>query len=295
MIVDCHTSIWESPDQLGLAESTIRRAMGDRAGLSADADAHAASTACVTRSLVMGFCSEFLGAHVPNDLIAAYVEADSDRLVGIAAVDPTADDAVDDTARRLDQDAFRGLVISPSDQNFHPADSRAMKLFELADQRGAVVVFRQGMRFHAKSHLEYARPILLDEIAREFPKLTIVITSLGYPWVDEALALLDKHERLFADTASLTRQPWLAYTALATAYQYRVMDKVLFASGYPIVTPAEAIETVYRLNEMTQGTNLPAVPREALRGVVERDSLAALGIARAGEQAIPDDAVEEDW
>ena len=156
-----------------------------------------------------------------------------------------------------------------------------------------ILFFRQGLHYHAASHMEYARPMLLDEIAREFPSLTMVITSLGYPWVDETLALLGKHERLFGDIAGLARMPWLAYNALATAHQYDVMDKVLLASGFPVMTAAATIETVYRLHEVTQGTNLPTVPREALRLMVERDSLATLGIAREGDYPPPPDDTEE--
>jgi len=45
---------------------------------------------------------------------------------------------------------------------------------------------------------------------------------------------------------------------------------------------------------MTQGTNLPTVPREALRAMVERNALDALGIARAGE-APTDTQTDETW
>jgi uncharacterized protein len=294
MIVDCHATIWETSEQLGQMADTIRRVTGGQTG-SAHPAAHTDAAACARYSLVMGLRSEFLQANVPNQFVADYVDANPQRIIGIAAIDPTAPDAADEAAACLDNDAFRGLVISPCDQNFHPADSRAMKLYELADQRKAVMIVRQGMYFHRSSPLQHARPLLLDEVAREFPKLTLVVTSIGYPWVDETLALLAKHERVFADTAGLAGQPWLAYTALATAYRYGVMDRILFASGFPAVTPVTAIETLYRLNEMTHGSNLPTVPREALRGVVERNALATLGIARAGEEPAPDNSLDERW
>jgi len=236
MIVDCHTTIWETPAQLGQLADPLRRAVGGPLP-AANAASHADRAACVTHSLVLPLRSTFLGADVPNELVAHYVEADPARVIGVAGIDPTDDDATEQVERWLGEPAFRGLAIAPCDQNFHPADSRAMALYDLADQRSAVVIFRQGGHFHSRVCLEYARPSLLDEIAREFPHLTIVITSLGFPWVHETLALLDKHERVFADIAGLTRQPWRAYTALADAHQYGVMDKVLFASGSPLVAP----------------------------------------------------------
>jgi len=78
--------------------------------------------------------------------------------------------------------------------------------------------------------------------------------------------------------AALIRRPWQAYNALVLAHQFNVVDKVLFGSDFPFFTAADAIESVYRLHEVTQGTNLPSVPRETLRSMIERDSLAELGI-----------------
>ena len=59
------------------------------------------------------------------------------------------------------------------------------------------------------------------------------------------------------------------------------MDKLLFGSGFPYGSPSESIEALYGIRHFAHGTNLPTVPREQLRGMVERDSLALLGIATA--------------
>ena len=73
-------------------------------------------------------------------------------------------------------------------------------------------------------------------------------------------------------------QPWEAYQALLGAYQFGVMDKLLFGSGFPSATASQCIEELYSINHMVHGTNLPAIPREQLRGIVERDTLTLLGI-----------------
>jgi hypothetical protein len=283
MIVDCHTHIWSSVEQLGPDAGGYLRRQSGRQPLAAGPADHAAAAACVDKTLVMGYSSVHLSAAVPNDFIARYVAQHSDRLIGIAAVDPADGGGVGEARDLLERGEFRGLTVSPAAQNFHPADSRAMKLYELAAQRGAPVFFDQGTHFPAHGTMGYARPLLLDEIAREFPDLTIVISSLGHPWVEEGIALIGKHARVFGDVAGLIRRPWQAYNALVLAHQFNVMDKVLFGSDFPYSTPAEAITGVYRLHEVTRGTNLPSVPREMLRSMVERDALSALGIARGDE------------
>ena len=282
MIVDCHTHIWVDEGQLGPgAAAHIRRQCG-LDGLVAGPEAHAAAAKCVQKSLVFAFRSAHLQAHVPNDLVAEYVRQNAEKMIGIAAVDPTLASAAEDAACSLEREEFGGLTVSPSEQNFHPTDSRAIAIYELARQERAPVFFAQGTHFSASGKMEYARPSLLDEIATEYPDLTIVITSLGHPWIEEGIAIVGKHPRVYADIAGLIRRPWQAYNALVLAHQFNVTDKVLFGSDFPYLEAARAIETVYRLHEVTQGTNLPSVPREVLRGIVERDALSVLGIAPGG-------------
>ncbi len=280
MIVDCHTHIWSDARQLGEGgpEFLARQGLGE--GITAMPNDHAAASQCADRTFVLGYRSAHLNAEIPNDFVAEYVASNPAGLIGIAGIDPTEPGAVEQAEKLLAQDEFRGLTISPAEQNYHPADSRAMKLYEMAESLGAPVLFQQGTHFPMRGCMEYARPLLLDEIAREFPKMTIVVSSLGLPWVAECIALLGKHPRVFADVAGLVRRPWQAYNALLLAHQFNVMDKVLFGSDFPYLTAAEAIETLYRLHEVTQGTNLPGVPREVLRSMVERDAVGELGIAR---------------
>ena len=294
MIVDCHTHMWAGPEQLGPGGRAFIRRQSGREDVDAGPAGHAAAAQCVDKCLVFGFRSLALDAAVPDEFIAEYVARHSQKMVGIAAVDPAEDGAVDRAEGLLRQEEFRGLTLSPAVQDFHPADSRAVGIYELASRAGVPVFFCQGTHFPPTGRMEYARPSLLDEIARDFPHLTIVITSLGHPWIEEGIALLGKHPRVYGDVSGLIHRPWQAYNALVLAHQYNVMDKVLFGSDFPYATAAEAIKCVYRMHEVTQGTNLPSVPREALRGMVERDALSELGIARAGEAAARDAEDEEE-
>jgi len=120
---------------------------------------------------------------------------------------------------------------------------------------------------------------LFDEVARSFPKLRLVIAQMGHPWVDETICLLGKHNNVYADVSGLLGRPWQAYNALVSAHQSQVIDKLLFGSDFPYTVVPDCIEALYSINQFSQGTNLPVVPRESLRGVVERDALGLLGIS----------------
>jgi predicted TIM-barrel fold metal-dependent hydrolase len=283
MIVDSCTHIWTSPDQLGQGSEAYARRWGGPIEIQASPAAHAEASRCVSRSLVLAFRSAMLQAEVPNDVVAEYVARDGQGRIGVAAVDPTQRGAAADAEACLDRSEFRGLTLSPSAQGFHPTDTRAMAIYELAARRGVPIFLCPGPGFPMLGRLEYARPSLLEEVAGEFPNLKMVLWGMGWPYVEECVGMLGKHPCLFASVAGLVGRPWVAYNALVLAHEFGVADKILMASGFPSLTPASAIEGMYRIQELTAGTNLPIVPRETLRSIVERDSLTALGIARAGE------------
>ncbi len=287
MIVDCHTHIWESAEQLGEATASqlpkIRPiyhslTKADRLP-DASAERHLVSCKPVDRAIVLGFRSHYLQAHIPNDLVADYVRQHPDKLIGFAGIDPTEpDDAIQEMHRAVDELGMKGLALAPAAQNFHPMHTNALSIYHEASRLGLPILFHQGLYFSTESKMEYARTALLDDVAREFPELRIVVAHLGYPWIDETVVLIGKHANVFADISGLLLRPWQAYNTLLTAYQFGVMDKLLFGSDFPYTTPATCIEALYSLNHLCHGTALPTLPREALRGIVERDTLKLLGI-----------------
>jgi predicted TIM-barrel fold metal-dependent hydrolase len=299
MIVDCHTHIWESPDQLGRlgltgvvpptrpkaaraggpsASGSVVARPGQRVLPAADPDHHWAETAAVDKSIVLGFKSRYLQADVPNRFVAEYVSRFPAKLIGFAGIDPTVDGAVDEVYAARHDLKLRGVTVSPANQDFYPADPRAMAVYAACEKLGMPVLFHPTGQFAEQSKLEFGRPYLLDEVARSFPNLRVIISQIGQPWLEETIVLLGKHDHVFADVSGLLGRPWQAYNALVSTYQAGVIDKLLFGSDFPYTGAAECIEALYSINQMAQGTNLPVVPREMLRGIVERDALSLLGL-----------------
>jgi predicted TIM-barrel fold metal-dependent hydrolase len=290
MIVDCHTHIWEHPDQLGeevaktlpnirpIYHSVTKAALLPDAGM----DRHYDACEPIDKAIVLGFRSRYLKAHIPNEFVAQYVRQHPDKLVGFAGIDPTdPDEAIEDMRAARENLGLRGLAVAPAAQNFHPMHSHALWVYQEAAKLGLPMLFHQGLYFSAECKMEYARPALLDDVAREFPDLRIVVAHLGYPWVDETVVLIGKHANVFADISGLLLRPWQAYNTLLTAYQFGVMDKLVFGSDFPYTSPAHCIEALYSINHICHGTSLPTLPREKLRAIVERDTLGLLGVRTA--------------
>src|SRR5271170_385798 len=182
MIVDCHTHIWQSPEQLGQLDlGDICRSIGKRsprfspAGKSqwrslpaGDPDHHWAESSVVDKSIVLGFKSKYLQAEIPNAYVAQYVNRFPQKLIGFAGIDPTERSAIDELRAARDHLQLRGITLSPANRDFHPSDSRAMRLYAEAEKLGMPILIHPVGQFSEQSKLEFARPALFDEVARTY-------------------------------------------------------------------------------------------------------------------------------
>jgi len=286
MIIDCHSHVWSGPGKLGGAKGfSCLCGFGSTAVFQADIEQHQTATAPADAVLLLGFVSNLLNTELSNTFISSYVATAPERLIGFAGIDPTTMASVADEVARLRLEGkFSGLVLSPACQGYHPCNSRVMCLYEAAERLAMPIYFLYGDAMPKEAVLEYGTIGGLDEVARSFPNLKMIISHMGFPWVDQTIAMLAKHPNVFADVAGLSSKPWQAYRSLSLAYEYGVISKLLFASDFPNRTVKIAAEAIYNLNKLTLGSVLPAIPREQLRGIVERDSLSLLGLTVAGSE-----------
>ena len=279
MIIDCHTRLWSDARQLGTETATTLAAgfPNTWAEECGDAAAHGRAMSCVDASLVIGHRADLAGAHVPNELIADFVSRDPEHRLGIAGIDPLAPSVDQDFSVAIGLGCV-GIALSPSLAGFNPTHSSAMRVYEKCCEHQLPVVVTMPQPIPASAVLEFARPILWDEVARAYPELRILFTQMGYPWIDELLVLAGKHKHVFAEVSGVATRPWQVYNALSTAWSLDVIDRLLFGSGFPLSTPQLAIESLYSVNVSIKGTMLPPIPRARVKEIVERDALQCLGI-----------------
>jgi len=257
MIIDCHTHLSGS-DQ------------------SVDTEQHRRACEGLDGCFVLAGCAE--DRPQSNRELSAYVAANS-KAIGFAVIDPTCGPVSRKEVKSATADlGLKGVVLYCAEANFHPAHSRAMRLYEQCEELGLGVFFHNGPPFSSSACLDFARPWLLDEIARTFPALRMIVGRMGLPFLEQTLCLLAKHEHVYADLTVSPQKIWQVYNVVVAAYEAGAMDKLLFGSGYPYAMPGVCIETLLGFNKMLSDTHLPQVPREKLRSVVERDSAALLGL-----------------
>lgn len=219
------------------------------------------------------------GRSIPNDFIAEYVGRYPGRAVGFAAVDPTEADAAREFERAVTRLGLRGLKLSPVYHGFDPWSPPAWRLYEMADQFRVPVMFHMGGAYDPDAALEWGSPLLLDRVGRAFPRLRMIVAHLGQPMMQETVMLMRKNENVFADLSARFHRRWQLYNGLRTAIEYRVTDRLLFGSDFPVTTTREAARAFQAINDWEDGVRLPPIPPELIDQILYERPLELLWLA----------------
>lgn len=178
---------------------------------------------------------------IANDEVAGWVAQHPQRFGGLAAVDlrdPVR--AVRELRRCVTELGFKGLRVIPWLWGLPPNDRRYYPLYAECVELGVPFCTQVGHTGPLRSS-ETGRPIpYLDDVALDFPDLTIVGGHIGYPWTEEMVAVARKHENVYIDTSAYTtkRLPAELVSFMKTGTGQR---KVLFGTNYPMIDFGHAL------------------------------------------------------
>jgi len=276
MIVDIHT---HTPKTLEPDEEIVLSPPGYRSDKQFKSNIswpdYQEAMAPVDKVILLGIAR---GAETPNDDIARWASMWPEKIVPFCSVDPNDPHAMDELVRAVEDLGAKGVKLSPHYQNFAPMDPRACAIYARAEKLGLPIAFHQATSPQSSAPLKYAHPIELDDVANAFPELRIVVAHFGHPWEPDTIALIRKHPHVYTDISAQFYRPWQYYNALELCYEYAQLHKVLFGTDFPVTTPQETMDTLRSVNDIVDGTKLPRIPQEQLEAIINRDSLALLGI-----------------
>lgn len=180
---------------------------------------------------------------IANEEVAEGCAAHPDTLVPFASVDPHKGRAGIREARRLVADfGVRGFKFHPSLQGFSPEDRLAYPLYEAIEELGVPALFHTGQTGIGAGvpggggiRLRYSNPMLVDDVAVDFPELRIILAHPSFPWQDEALAVATHKPYVYLDLSGWS--PKYFPPQLVRYANTLLQDKVLFGSDYPVLTP----------------------------------------------------------
>ena len=177
-----------------------------------------------------------------NDEVFRVARENPDVLIPFASVDPHKGKMAVREARDLIDAGARGFKFHPNTQAFYPNDRTFYPLYEAIAEAGLVALFHSGttgigagMPGGGGIRLKYSQPMLVDDVAADFPELNIILAHPSFPWQEEALAMAVHKPNVYIDLSGWAPKYFPEILIRYTNTQLK--HKMLFGSDYPMITP----------------------------------------------------------
>lgn len=181
---------------------------------------------------------------VSEDEVVAIARQAPGRIYGLFGIDPREGMAgvrrLEATVRDSDG-VFLGAHLHPYGFGLEINHRRYYPFYAKCSELGIPVVIQVG---HSAERMPSAlgRPILLDDIALDFPDLRLVGAHTGWPWIEEMMAAAWKHRNVYVGTSAHHPRYW--DPALVRFTDGRGRGKVLFGTDWPVMDYADALGAI---------------------------------------------------
>jgi uncharacterized protein len=196
-----------------------------------------------TAAVVFTIDAETAFGHPPNSIedLAEGAARNNDILIPFGSVDPwTGERAVRRVQTLVGDYGVKGFKFHPSMQAFEPNDRAFYPIYEAITEAGVPALFHTGQTGIGSGlpgghgiKLRYSDPMLLDDVAADFPELTIVMAHPAVPWVDSQIAIATHKTNVYIDLSGWS--PKYFPPQLVRAANRQLRTKVLFGTDFPYI------------------------------------------------------------
>jgi len=138
---------------------------------------------------------------------------------------------------------FRGVKLYPVNRCFKLSDPKCRPFFEKANELGANIIIHYGVTVDPTGDLNFADPLDLSPVSRDFPDLKFVIAHFGAGWLDSVLRLAYQCKNVCVDTSGTNN--WMDYyvpkMTLPEVFERAIMalgpERVLFGTDSGTTAP----------------------------------------------------------
>jgi predicted TIM-barrel fold metal-dependent hydrolase len=202
-----------------------------------------------------------------NEWIGAYCRGHEDRLVAVGGVHPRlTPDPAGALRKIVETHGIRALKLHPPHQHFHPNAYRdggrlpgLAALYERAQAMRIPLIVHTGTSIFPGARNTYGDPMALDDVAVDFPELTIILAHGGRPlWMETSFFLLRRHPNVCMDISGIPPRALLRYFPRLE----EVAHKTLFGTDWPspgVESPAANLQAI-------RGLALPPAALQAILG-----------------------------
>lgn len=181
---------------------------------------------------------------VPNDYFAQIVRKYPKTFAFFAGVDPWAGKmAVKEIERAVKDLGAIGVKFVPMTQEFFLNEHRFYPMYEKCAKLGVPIMVHSGTTGVGAGlpggggiRLKYTKPIpYMDDVAADFPELTVIMAHPAFPWQDEQLAMCVHKPNVYMDMSGWSPK---YFSPLLIQYANSlIQDKVMFGSDYAMIYP----------------------------------------------------------
>ncbi len=191
---------------------------------------------------VMGFTEEV------NAWVSKYCAEAPDRLLAVGSIHARlCRDPDGETEQLFNELKIRALKVHPAHQLFKPngyTDGTApalQQIYEVAQKAGRPVLFHTGTSIFPGARNKFSDPLLVEDVAIDFPRLKIVLCHAGRPlWMDTCVFLVRRFHNVYVDVSSIPPTTLLEYLPKLET----IADRVLWGTDWPapgVPSPAENV------------------------------------------------------
>ena len=185
---------------------------------------------------------------VSNYEVAEMAARNDDICMAFASIDPHKGKYGAREAEDLIKNyGVKGFKFHHIAQNCHPADTMGYPIYEVINEYKMPVIFHTGhsgmgtgMRGGGGMRLKYGEPMLVDDVAVDFPDMKIILAHPSWPWVDESLSMALHKTNVYIDLSG-----WSPKYFPKQVIQYantQLKHKMLFGSDFPLIHPDKWIK-----------------------------------------------------
>lgn len=163
------------------------------------------------------------------EIVKEKKEQGNGRVLGGASYNPfRIEESLRDIDKAVKEYGFKCVYFHPITFGLAPNDRQCYPLYAKCVELSIPVGFQVG---HSAEILpsEVGRPMYADQVAIDFPNLTIILSHTGWPWIEEWMSMLFRHPNVYGDTAGYF--PSSYDPRLIEFMNGRGRDKVLFGTN----------------------------------------------------------------
>jgi predicted TIM-barrel fold metal-dependent hydrolase len=171
-----------------------------------------------------------------NDFVSEYVRADPERLIAVGGIRPDHPEPEKEIERLATKLGIRGIKLHPPHQLFRPNAYVDGELPSLRGIYGACerlrlpIIMHTGTSVFPRARNRFSDPLFVEDVAIDFPDLTIVLAHGGRPiWMETATFLARRFPNVWLEVSGVPPTRLLDYFPRLP----QLADKVLFGTDWP--------------------------------------------------------------